>query len=125
MIATSSPGVSPRGGAACHTALCPKDKLKKHSKSAIQLELDVNGATDEEFLQLGETDHYQPARTPSVLCNQTHFQLENWNNETIIRIIHDVLSRCEEISYEYIEADFKVGLLSRGTWLNFGWNKSR
>ena len=108
MIGTSSSGASPGGESGCHEKLEQKHKLKKHNKSAIQLELDVNGVNDEEVFQAAEIDQYQPSKTPSVLCSQTHFHIENWDPQTIIFVVNDVLSRCEEISYEYVDADFKV-----------------
>ena len=111
MIGQSSSGASDRGDNEYHLKLQQRDKLKKHSKSAIQLELDVNGVNDEEYFKIAEAEQFEPAKTPSVLCSQTHFQLENWSSSTIILVIHSVLSRCEEISYEYLDTDFKV----RGT----------
>jgi hypothetical protein len=83
-------------------------KFNKTTKSAIQLELDVNGLDDEEFFHVSDIDQYQPARTPSMLCSQTHFKLENWHPQTIFTVIENVLNRCREVSYEYIETDFKV-----------------
>ena len=77
-------------------------------KSAIQLELDVNGVNDEEFFHVNDIDQYQPAKTPSVLCSHTHFKLANWHPQNLFSVIDGVLNRCKEISYEYIETDFKV-----------------
>ena len=86
----------------------PSYKFKKSTKSAIQLELDVNGLDDEDFFHVNDIDRYQPAKTPSVLCSQTHFRLENWLPQTIFTVVENVLNRCREVSYEYIETDFKV-----------------
>ena len=86
--------------------------LQKNTKSAIQLELDVNGLDDMEFFPVSDIDQYQPARTPSMLCSQTHFKLENWLPQTIFTVIENVLNRCREVSYEYIETDFKVILFT-------------
>ena len=77
-------------------------------KSAIQLELDVNGVNDEEFFHVNDIDQYRPAKTPSVLCSQTHFKLANWHPHNLFSVIDGVLSKCNEISYEYIATDFKV-----------------
>lgn len=108
MIGQSSSGAFSGAERDCHVILQQRDKLNKHSKSAIQLELDVNGVNDEESLKIAEIEQYEPARTPSVLCSQTHFHLENLSSSTIVLVIHNVLSQCEEISYEYNDIDFKV-----------------
>lgn len=77
-------------------------------KSAIQLELDVNGVNDEDFFHVNDIDQYQPAKTPSVLCSHTHFKLANWHTQNLFSVIDGVLNKCSEISYEYIATDFKV-----------------
>jgi hypothetical protein len=85
-----------------------KYKAKRMPKSAIQFELDVNGINDEDFFHVSDIDQYQPAKTPSVLCSHTHFKLINWYPQTIFTVVDKVLNRCNQISYEYIETDFKV-----------------
>lgn len=88
--------------------LVHKDKLKKHSKSTIQLELDVNGYDEEESDAIVMSEQRQPGRTPSLLCGFSNLKLKNRNVDTISLVITDVLSRCKEISFEHVENHFRV-----------------
>jgi hypothetical protein len=90
--------------------LVNKDKLKKHSKSTIQLELDVNGYDDEDSGTLIVTEIRQPGRTPSLLCGFSNLKLKNRNVDTISLVISGVLSRCKEISFEHVANHFRVSI---------------
>jgi hypothetical protein len=83
-----------------------KDKIKKHSKSTIQLELDVNGYVDEEFD--ASIVSRQPGKTPSLLCGFSNLKLKNRNVNTISFVISGVLGRCKEISFEHVANHFRV-----------------